>query len=154
MTFKLSRLQFRFHVIVGQLTTASSDPFHEHGLTLITAWISNNISECRMKLFVQPHISTVHCWSWEWMSNFNPHFIIIIIIMIIMIIKHVSKRSPECIFISLCMCVSLNLRQLIYFNSQITTNISKLSYFCWRCSSCWEQNEQHNKKSSFLRGWW
>ena len=44
----------------------------KHGLTLIAAWISNDMSnkvwKCRIKLRIQ----RCNRWSWEWMSNFIP----------------------------------------------------------------------------------
>ena len=58
------------------LTWTISDPFYQHDLTLIPAWISNLIS---YKMWGEityplPNFNGATVEVWEWISNFTPHF--------------------------------------------------------------------------------
>ena len=54
----------------------TSDPFYEHGLTLIRAWISNYIQYKVWGEITYPFPDFNGCTVevWEWISNFIPHF--------------------------------------------------------------------------------
>ena len=54
------------------------DPFYSHGLTLISAWISNHKSS---KVWHEipypfPNFNSCTVEVWEWISNFVPHYIL------------------------------------------------------------------------------
>ena len=53
-------------------------PFYQHGLTLILAWIGNDIQYTRIVwnkiTYSFPNFSGATVEVWEWISDFIPHF--------------------------------------------------------------------------------
>ena len=56
-------------------------PFHQHGLTLIPAWLSNHMLSkiCDEVTYSFPNFNSCTVEVWEWISNFTPHFMMDVI---------------------------------------------------------------------------
>ena len=68
--------EYQQYVRENQKTISS--PFYWHGITLIPAWISNHMSNKVWYEITYPFLN-FNCISYEWISNFTPHFIIDVI---------------------------------------------------------------------------
>ena len=77
----------------------SRNLFYQHGLTLISAWISNHMPN---KVWVEitylfPNFNGATVEVWEWISNFIPHFTMDVVTYPYWDLKlnHVSKGDPS-----------------------------------------------------------
>ena len=75
-------------------------PFHEHGLTLIPAWISNHMPSkvWGEPTYPFPNFNGCIVAVWEWISNLSPHFMILLwsnySSMLGSKVNHVNKKGP------------------------------------------------------------
>ena len=65
------------------VTTDTRVPFYQHGLTLITIWISNHMPSKRWDEFTYPFPNFNGCTVevWEWIGTFIPYFVMDVIIL-------------------------------------------------------------------------
>ena len=76
-----------------------------HGLTLVPAWMSDVCAvKCGMIYLSIPILKHFNHPRLKWISNFIPHFMVVIIINHAenKVINHISKRDPGCPISSQC----------------------------------------------------